>query len=54
MTKLFRYLPMLALTAFVAIASPACAARIYDTGPRGGYPPPQRERLPSGSSLTRC
>ena len=31
MTKLFRYLPMLALTAGVAIASPACAARVYDT-----------------------
>jgi hypothetical protein len=40
MTKLIRYLPMLALTG-VAIASPACAARIYDTGyPRAGYPPP--------------
>lgn len=40
MTKLFRYLPMLALAAGVSIAAPACAARIYDTGPHGGYPPP--------------
>jgi hypothetical protein len=45
MTKLFRYLPMLALTAGVAIASPACAARVYDTGyPRAGYPPPPPSR----------
>jgi hypothetical protein len=37
MTKLFRYLPMLTLTAAVAIASPACAAQVYGSGyPRGG------------------
>jgi hypothetical protein len=43
MTKTFRFLPALALAAGVALASPACAARIYDTGyPRAGYPPPPR------------
>ena len=37
MTKLFRYLPMLTLTAAVAIASPACAAQVYGSGyARGG------------------
>ena len=45
MTKLFRYLPILALAAGVAIASPACAARVYDAGyPRAGYPPPPPSR----------
>jgi hypothetical protein len=40
MTKLNRYLPALLLAGGVALASPACAARIYDSGyPRGGYPP---------------
>jgi hypothetical protein len=43
MTKTLRFLPALALAAGVALASPACAARIYDTGyPRAGYPPPVR------------
>ena len=40
MMKLNPFLPAL-LLAGVAIASPACAARIYDNGPRGGYPPAQ-------------
>jgi hypothetical protein len=41
MTKTLRFFPALALAAGVALASPACAARIYDTGyPRGAYPPP--------------
>lgn len=40
MSKAYRYVPALLLAAGVALASPACAARIYDTGyPRGGYPP---------------
>ena len=42
MTKMNRYLSALLLAGGVALASPACAARIYDTGyPRGGYPPPR-------------
>ena len=54
MTKLIRYLPMLALTAGVAIASPACAARIYDTGyPRAGYPPPPPPREAYVSAAAR-
>jgi hypothetical protein len=40
MAKLFRYVPMLMLTG-VALASPACAARIYETGPRAVYVPPR-------------
>ena len=36
MTRLNRYVPLFLLAAGVALASPACAARIYDTG----YPPP--------------
>jgi hypothetical protein len=41
MTKMNRYFPALLLVTGVALASPACAARIYDNGyPRGGYPPP--------------
>ena len=40
MTKVNRYLPALLLAGGIALASPACAARIYDTGyPRAGYPP---------------
>ena len=39
MSKMTRYLPALLLAGGVALASPACAARIYDSGyPRGGYP----------------
>jgi hypothetical protein len=39
MSKMTRYLPALLLAGGVALASPACAARIYDRGyPRGGYP----------------
>jgi hypothetical protein len=41
MTKALRFLPALALAAGVAMATPACAARIYDTGYRSGYPPPR-------------
>jgi len=41
MTKTLRFFPALALAAGVALASPACAARIYDTGYRAGYPPPR-------------
>ncbi len=45
MTKTLRFFPALALAAGVALASPACAARIYDTGyPRAGYPPPPPPR----------
>jgi len=41
MTKMTRYFPALLLVTGVALASPACASRIYDTGyPRAGYPPP--------------
>jgi hypothetical protein len=40
MSKMTRHLPAL-LLAGVAIASPACAARVYETGyPRASYPPP--------------
>jgi hypothetical protein len=43
MTKTLRFFPALALAAGVALASPACAARIYDNGyPRAGYAPPPR------------
>ena len=39
MTKLNRYFAASLLAVGVAVASPACAARIYDSGyPRGGYP----------------
>jgi hypothetical protein len=41
MTKALRFFPALALAAGVTLASPACAARIYDTGYRAGYPPPR-------------
>jgi hypothetical protein len=45
MSNTHRYLSALLLTAGVALASPACAARIYDTGyPRAGYPPPPPAR----------
>ena len=45
MTKTLRFFPALALAAGVALASPACAARIYDNGyPRAGYPPPPPPR----------
>ena len=45
MTKMIRYFPVLLLAAGVAIASPACAARIYDAGyPHAGYPPPPPPR----------
>ena len=41
MTKMNRYASTLLLAAGVALATPACAARIYDTGySRGGYYPP--------------
>src|ERR1700748_1535254 len=41
MTKMNRYASMLLLAAGVALAAPACAARVYDTGyARGGYYPP--------------
>ena len=45
MTTMYRFFPALLLAAGVALASPACAARIYDTGyPRAGYPPPPPPR----------
>jgi hypothetical protein len=44
---------MLILTAGVALASPACAARIYDTGPRAGYPPPPPPRAAYVSAAAR-
>jgi hypothetical protein len=50
MSKISRYFPILLLASGIAVAAPACAARIYDTGPRGGYPPPQRERLMSAAA----
>jgi hypothetical protein len=41
MTKMNRYASTLLLAAGVALAAPACAARIYDTGyPRATYYPP--------------
>ncbi len=45
MTKMNRYASTFLLAAGVALAAPACAARVYDAGyARGGYyppPPPQ-------------
>jgi hypothetical protein len=49
MTKTLRFFPALALAAGVALASPACAARIYDTGyPRGASYPVYRNVSPAG------
>jgi len=45
MTKMNRYASTLLLAAGVALAAPACAARIYDTGyPRATYYPPPPPR----------
>lgn len=41
MTRMSRYIPTLFLAAGVALAAPACAARIYDRGyPQATYYPP--------------
>ena len=54
MTKLSRYVPMVMLAAGVALASPACAARIYDAGyPRASYPPPPPPREAYVSAAAR-
>jgi hypothetical protein len=44
MTRINRFIPTLLLAAGVAVAAPACAARVYETGyPRATYyPPPPR------------
>jgi hypothetical protein len=53
MTRTQRYLPALLLALGVGITSPACAARIYDTGyPRAGYPAPV-QRGGYGSAAAR-
>lgn len=55
MTKMNRYGSTLLLAAGVALAAPACAARVYETGyPRGGYyPPPPPPRAAYASVATQ-
>ena len=54
MTKMNRYASTLLLAAGVALAAPACAARIYDTGyPRATYYPPPPPRAAYVSVATQ-
>jgi hypothetical protein len=55
MTRMSRYIPTLFLAAGVAVAAPACAARVYDAGyPQATYyPPPPPPRVAYVSIATQ-